>query len=329
MIPVCDCSDLEFTVQNLGGFKECKGGIGIIKSAIFAAATKVDGTTNGLTLATTAPNAAFFDGKFADPIQANRYARLDDIKQYAAPPVAPNTKTFDDGSIFKLSENGKQVTWVTVSYEANKLKAKLDSIVDCRGDVLVSFNDSFNNWVGESTGTVFQGRLMQAGSYYSQVQEAVDGDVPQLIVTFNWDPSALEGAVQYIPESAMGGYSLKRDVVDLIDGRIVYGSSLLASIGFNITSDVGGVNTLGEVNKLPLGGLDETNLQAWDVGGAADIPGTVTEPTVGNYVFTYTSPILAGVTVRIQPINTATFNYIEKSYDLKDLTLNDAPTVSA
>ncbi len=57
MIPVCDCSDLEFTVQNLGGFKECKGGIGIIKSAIFAAATKVDGTTNGLTLATTAPNA--------------------------------------------------------------------------------------------------------------------------------------------------------------------------------------------------------------------------------------------------------------------------------
>lgn len=313
MIPVCNCADGQ-TIQNFGGFESCGKGIGIPKSVIFSSSIRVDGTVNGLILASETPNAAFYDAQFKAEVIEDRWLRVDGIKQYAAPPVAPNTKDFDDGSTYKLSDNGKEVTMVKVTPEAHKLKAKLDASVECRGGMRASFGDSFDNWVGENTGTHFTGRLIQDGSFYTQVQEAVDGDVMQLIITFKWDTSALESAVDYIQPSAMDGYSLKNDTVDLIDARITYpaGGSLTTGISFELRSDVG-----GSFSRLPLGGLTEANLEAYNITDSQVEAGTISEPTVGNYVYTYTSAISAGKNITIRPISP---NSIQKSYDCKDLT---------
>lgn len=313
MIPVCNCSDGQ-TIQNFGGFEQCGKGIGIPKSIIFSSSTRIDDTVNGLILASQTPNAAFFDAQFKAEIIEDRWLRLDGIKQYAAPPVDPNTKDFDDGSTYKLSDNGKTVTFVKVTPEANKLKAKLDASVECRSGMRASFGDSFDNWVGENDGTNFTGRLIQDGSFFTQVQEAVDGDVMQLIVTFKWDTSALESSVDYIQPSSMESYSLKRTTVDLIDARIVYpvGGSLTTGISFSLHSDIG-----GSLDRLPLGGLTEANLEAYNITDAQVEAGTTSETVIGDYVLTYTTPIATGKDITIRPISP---NTIQKSYDCKDLT---------
>jgi len=321
MIPVCNCADGQ-TIQNFGGFEKCSKGIGIPKCITFHTQDRVDGTVNGLILASEVPNKAFFDSQYGNQIIEDRWLRLDGIKQYAAPPVDPNTKDFDDGSTYKLSDNGKEVTFIKVSAEAHKLKAKIDASVECRGSMVASFGDAFDNWVGENTGTHFTGRLIQDGSLITQVQEAVDGDVMQLIVKFKWDTSALESAVDYIQPSSMEGYSIKRDTVDLIDARITYpiGGSLTTGISFELSSDIGGA-----LSKLPLGGLTETNVRAFNITGDVDVAGTVSETPVGSYVFTYGVAIATGQDISIRSIALAP---VQKNYDLKALDAQKAEALS-
>jgi len=182
---------------------------------------------------------------------------------------------------------------------------------------------------GEVTDTHFVGRLMQNGSYFSQVEDGTDPASMRLIVTFNWDTTALESAVDYIEQAVMEGFKIPRDFIDIIDGRILYGDSNLADISFSIFSDIGGVNTLNALSKLPLGGLDETNLEAVDITVPASpiiVAGTISENPDGTYVYTYGAPILASKDISIRPVDwaDATPNYIELTYDLKDLVLQVA-----
>ena len=102
--------------------------------------------------------------------------------------------------------------------------------------------------------------------------------------------------------------------------------------GFTIRVLTGGVNTINADGKLPLGGITEANLIVEDITIPASpvvVAGTISETSVGSYVFTYGTPISAGKTIRVQGITYATNDFIELGYDLKDLTLRQAPTVSA
>ncbi|GAG09305.1 unnamed protein product, partial [marine sediment metagenome] len=117
-------------------------------------------------------------------------------------------------------------------------------------------------------------------------------------------------SVDYISAASMEGYSIKNDTVDLIDARIVYGDSLTTGIAFSLHSDVGGVST-----RLPLGGLTEANLEAYNITDAQLEPGTISENPQGSYVFTYTAPIAAGKDITIRPVT----NPIQKTYDCKAL----------
>lgn len=333
MIPVCECSNKSFTIQNLGGFETCPGGMGIIKGGYFMSLTKLNGDVNGDILASTTPNKAFMDVQALNPIIQDRWFHYPNILSYDSPVVDPDTEEID-GEIFQGEENTKQVSWVTVTDEAPKMKAKLDSIVNCNDDIAFMPYDAKGNRGGEVTATHFIGRKIQKGSYFSQVQEGVRGAKARLIVTFNWDESALETAVDYISQDVMEGFKASRDTITLIDGRIAYGASNLADISFNVFNDIGGVNIGGVISKNPLGALTETHLVAEDVTVPAspiDVPGTITETHDGAYVFTYTSAIAAGKTISIRPIgwDLATPNYIGLTYDLKDLVLQSAPTVSA
>lgn len=321
MIPVCNCADGQ-TIQNFGGFEKCSKGIGVPKSVTFHTQFDTGGLLQGLILASETPNQAFFDSKYGNQIVEDRWLRFDGIKQYAAPPVDPNTKDFDDGSTFKLSDNGKEVSFLKVTAEAHKMKAKLDASIECRGSMVASYGDSFDNWVGENTGTHFTGRLIQDGSFITQVQEATDTEPMQLLVKFKWDISALESAVDYIQPASMEGYSIKRNTVDLIDARIAYpvGGSLTTGISFDVFSDIGGA-----LSRLPLAGLTETNVRAYNITGDVDVAGTVSENPIGSYVFTYTVAIAVGQLMSIRSIAAAP---IQKTYDLKALDAQEAEAVS-
>ena len=96
------------------------------------------GAVNGLILASETPNEAFFDSKYGNQTIEDRWLRLDGIKQYDAPPVDPNTQEFDDGSSYVLNKNSKEVSFVIVSPEANKMLGKVEASVECRG-MLASF----------------------------------------------------------------------------------------------------------------------------------------------------------------------------------------------
>lgn len=308
MIPVCNCADGS-TIQNFGGFEKCSKGIGIPLSITFNTEETVAGLVNGMILASETPNQAFFDSKYGNQTVEDRWLRLEGIKQYDAPPVDPNTQEFDDGSSYILNKNSKEVSFVIVTPEANKMLAKVEASVECRG-MLASFGDSYDNWVGESDGTNFKGRKIQDGSFSASVIERTDTSVAQLVMKFKWDRSALETSVDYISAASMEGYSIKNDTVDLIDARIVYGDSLTTGIAFSLHSDVGGVST-----RLPLGGLTEANLEAYNITDAQLEPGTISENPQGSYVFTYTAPIAAGKDITIRPVT----NPIQKTYDCKAL----------
>tara|TARA_R110002020_G_scaffold131140_9_gene293369 strand:- start:8712 stop:9665 length:954 start_codon:yes stop_codon:yes gene_type:complete len=315
MIPVCNCADGQ-TIQNFGGFEKCSKGIGIPTSITFNTEETVAGAVNGLILASETPNQAFFDSKYGNQTIEDRWLRLDGIKQYDAPPVDPNTQEFDDGSSYVLNKNSKEVSFVIVTPEANKMLAKVEASVECRG-MLASFGDSFDNWVGQSDGVNFTGRKIQDGSFSASVIERTDGSVSQLVIKFKWDRSALESAVDYIAASSMDGYSIKNDTVDLIDARISYGTSLTSGIAFDLHSDVGGA-----LNRLPLGGLTETNLEAYNITDSQVEAGTISEDPIGSYVYTYTVAISTGKDITIRPIT----NPIQKSYDCKDLTADKFKT---
>jgi len=326
MIPTCSCIPT-FTVQNLGGFETCSDGMGIIRGAVFMNEELLGGGVNGIPL-TTIPNQTFFDLQTLNPIIQDRWANMTGIKNYDAPVVAPEVEEID-GSKFTGVQDGKTVTWQVITRQAPKLKAKLDSIVACRGDVLVMLYDAKGNMSGEATATHLIGRKIQKGSYNSQVQELVRGAESRLIVTFTWDESALEGAVDYIDQDVMEGFKAERDFTDLIDGRISYGTSTLVDIPFDIFSDVGGVTS-----KNPLGSLETAHLVAEDITAPAspiDVPGTVSESPDGSYIFTYTSAISSGKRISIRPIgwDLGTPNYLGLTYDLKDLVLQQAPDLSA
>ena len=333
MIPVCKCSDKTFTMQNMGGFETCPGGMGVIKGGYFMSLTKQNGDVNGDILATDTPNKAFMDVQTLNPIIQDRWFHYPNILSYDSPVVAPETEDVD-GETFQLDKNSKVVSWVTITDEAPKMLAHLDSIIDCNDDVGFMSYDAKGNRGGEVTATHFIGRKIQKGSYFGQVQEGTRTSKARLIVTFKWDESALETAVDYIDQTVMEGFKASRDTATLIDGRIIYGTSNLADISFNLHDDIGGVNIGGVISKNPLGGLTETHLVAEDVTVPAspiDVPGTVSEGADGSYVFTYTAPIAAGKTISIRPIgwDLGTPNYIGLTYDLKDLVLQSAPTVSA
>jgi hypothetical protein len=315
MIRVCNCADGQ-TIQNFGGFEKCSKGIGIPLSITFNTEETVGGLVNGLILASETPNQAFFDSKYGNQTIEDRWLRLDGIKQYDAPPVDPNTQEFDDGSSYVLNKNSKEVSFVIVTAEANKMLAKVEASVECRG-MVASFGDSYDNWVGQSDGVNFTGRKIQDGSFSASVIERQDSTVSQLVIKFKWDRSALESAVDYITPSAMDGYSIKNDTVDLIDARITYGTSLTTGITFDLNSDIGGA-----FYRLPLGGLDETNLEAYNITDAQLEAGTISESPIGTYVFTYTTPIATGKDITIRPIT----NPIQKSYDCKDLTADKFKT---
>jgi len=333
MIPVCECANKAFTIQNLGGFETCPGGMGIIKGGYFMSLTKLNGDVNGDILASTIPNQAFMDAQTLNPIIQDRWFHYPNILSYDSPVVAPDTEEID-GEIFQGEPNTKQVTWVTVTDEAPKMKAKLDSIVNCNDDVAFMPYDAKGNRGGEVTETHFIGRKIQKGSYFSQVQEGIRGATARLIVTFNWDESALETAVDYISHTVMEGFRASRDTSELIDGRIVYTSSTLVDVAFNIFSDIGGVNIGPTLSKNPLSGLQTIHLVAENVtvpASPVDVPGTVSEGLDGAYIFTYTGAIASSQDISIRPIgwDLDPANYLGLSYDLKAFIAEQADPSAA
>jgi len=316
MIEVCNCADGQ-TIQNFGGFGDCIDGVGVPINAVLMSDTKLDGSANGIEVGTDVLNAAFFNGKFKDEVVENRWLFLEGVTDFDSPVVDPNTEELDDGRIFQLSDNSKEVTFSIVTSEAHKLAAKIKAS-ECRG-LSIMYDDDLKNLVGDLRGTTFTGRKIQRGSLNVQVIDKTNTTVSRVQVKFKYDRSALETAVNYIKDSSLTDFSVRTDATALIDARIEILTSTLTELTFTIKSDAGGVES-----RIGLGGLDETHLEAYNRTGTTTVAWTVTEGALGVYTGTYGAPIIAAQDMEVRGI---TQLYVQKDYDLK--ALKDVFKVSA
>jgi hypothetical protein len=308
-IATCSCGDGS-SIQNYG-LPSCFVGVDVPERAIFLSQKKVDGSVNGIDLVTDTLNQAFFDARFKDESEVNRWLLMDDIVDFISDPADPNTEDFPDGRISKLSEGIRGVTWTVIVADPYKYKAKVEAM-DCR-EISVMYIDRNGSLVGQTqAGTDnFIGRQIQANSLNVKVFGKTDATSNKVEVSFNYDRKASDNNVDFIEESSLGGYSLD-SAEPLQDVNVVFGATLVASVTFDLELDFGGAK-----NRNPAGGLTDTHLEIYNVTtDSVEALASLVEAPLGTYTATYSVPVSVPEVIEVRGI---TELYVQLGYDLKNL----------
>lgn len=311
-IEACDCSQGAKNVKNFGGHLGC-GGMARPKLGILGSMFDSDGNPNGIILGTDVLSDAYFNAKFQDDNPINRWLLLEGLlTDYDAPVVDPTTEDIDDGRTFITNENQKQVTTSIITDEFATLAAHIKSQI-CR-EMGWMFEDVNHSLIGHlKSETLFTFRKILENSFFVDTIEPTATTKGRVQLRWTWDETALDTEVDYITQAAMGGYSITKDAVALIDGSIVNLEVSTSGATFRVESAYGGAI---EGQRQGLGGLTETTLEAFNEDTQLVVPSTITGDLIlGNYTAVFGAAVTGGEFIHFRGVGSD----VQKGYDLKDL----------
>lgn len=308
-IATCSCGDGS-SIENYG-LPGCLNGVTVPEDVYFMSLDKVDGSSNGIDLVTDTLNQVFFDLRFKAQEVRERWLVIKNIEDFISTPPDANKFTFPSGTEIKLSEGIRLVTMTFPIDDPNKFKKKIDAL-SCRRRLGVMYKDRNKSLVGQTVpGTDnFIAREIIDGSIDAKVFDKTDTEAARVELSFQYARVAKDGNVDFIQESSMGGFNLNL-VKALIDANITITASLLASIAFTVEDDYNGA-----LDRTPVGGLSDA--PSLDVFNNTDVAietlSSFDEPTAGNYVATYTTPVTAADLMEVRGIGA---DYVQLDSDLK------------